>query len=52
MKNIKDQACQGCDQIEAPILDAGAQYFKEQLKKKYQSKDTDKKEVEELKLDE
>ena len=36
MDNEEDQACQGCDYIEAPVLDAGAKFFAEQLRKKHE----------------
>ena len=32
----EEKACQGCDHIEAPVLDDGTKYFAERLYKKHQ----------------
>ena len=33
----REKACQGCDYIEAPVLDDSTRYFKEKLHKKHQA---------------
>ena len=47
--NREEKACQGCDYIEAPVLDAGTKYFAENLQKKHQNEEDQLKQVESYK---
>ena len=52
MKKQSDKpACQGCDYIEAPILDEGSRYFAEKLRRK-QRNESEKNKLEETKPEE